>query len=151
MDVGFACCGSHADRLVLEHPSKAAHGVSFEVGKVDHEVVVGEMVTYDVVFQVLLVAHGNTHLSVFVHQVEGSDGVESVSVDGLPVLAHVLPAASVSRAALHECAVRFVHKIADKSGLQVVVATHLAGTDLDGHSAVCLHSESLVDAHERFG
>ena len=35
--------------------------MSFEVGEVDHEVIVGQMLSYDVVFQVLLILDGNAY------------------------------------------------------------------------------------------
>lgn len=75
--------------------------MSLEVGQVNHEVVVGQMLAHDVVLQVLLVLDGNAYLSELVHQVDGKDGVEAVLVNGLPVLLGVLSCTAIGRAALY--------------------------------------------------
>ena len=40
VDVGLSIAGSHADALVFQHTAKSAHGMTLEVGKVNHEIVV---------------------------------------------------------------------------------------------------------------
>ena len=84
VDVSLAVRRGHADGGILHHAAEAAHGVSLEVGQVDHEVVVSQMLAHDVILQMFLVADGNAYLAELVHQVDGEDGVEAVFVDGLP-------------------------------------------------------------------
>ena len=86
VDVALAIGGGNADGGILEHSAEAAHGVTLKVGKVDHEVVVGKVVAYDVIFQVLLILDRYAHLAIFVHDVNSKEAVETMLVDGLPVL-----------------------------------------------------------------
>ena len=123
--------------------------MTFEVGQVDHEVVVGQVAAHDVVFQVLAVLDGNAYLVVFVHDINGKDGIESVFMDGLPMFRHVLSAAAVGRAAFHDGAVDALHEVADECGFEVVGVASFAGRYLHGHAAFGLHAQGLVDLDER--
>ena len=151
VDVGLAGGGGHADALVLQHAAEAAHHMTLEVGQVDHEAVVLELLAHDVVFDPRGVAHGDAHILFLVHQHHLGDGVEAVGVNGLPMLALVLAGTAVGRAALHNGAVDFIDKLADEGGLEVVVAAHLARADFHGHASVGLHTELLVDLDQTFG
>ena len=147
VDVCLAGGRGHADAGVLQHTAEATHLVTLEVGEVDHEVVVLQVVTHDVVLQVCRVGHGNLHLALLVHQVHTEDRVEAVLVDGLPVLLRVLARAAVGRAALYDGAVDRLHQLADECGLQVVRVAALARADFHGYAACGLQAQCLVDFH----
>ena len=120
-----------------------------EVGEVDHEVVVGQMLTHDVVFQVLLILDGDAYLAELIHQVNGKDAVEAMFVNRLPVFLWVLARTAISRATLYDGAVHLFHQIANQRGLQIVCVTAFARRNLHCHTALCLNAQCLVDFHQR--
>ena len=40
MDVRLPGCRGNTDGLVLDHTAKAAHGMPFEMGQIDHEIII---------------------------------------------------------------------------------------------------------------
>ena len=63
----------------------------------------------------------------------------------------VLAAAAIRRAALDDGAVHLVHQIANQRRLQVVVAAALARTDFHAYTSVLLHTQCLINLHQRLG
>ena len=86
VNIGFSGSGCNTDGGILQHAAEATHGMTFKMGQINHVVIICQMAAHDVVFQVLAVLHGNTYLVVFVHDVNCKDGVETVLVNGLPML-----------------------------------------------------------------
>ena len=101
VDVEFPGGRGHANRLVLQHTAEAAHGMSLEVGQVDHEIVVLKVRAYDVVLNMLRVFDRQLHFAFLVHDVNGGDVVVAAFGDGLTVLLGVATVAAVSRVAFH--------------------------------------------------
>ena len=40
MDVRLPGCRGNTDGLVLDHTAEAAHGMPFEMGQIDHEIII---------------------------------------------------------------------------------------------------------------
>jgi len=148
VDVALSIGRGNADGGILEHSAEAAHSVTLEVGKVDHEVVVGKVVAYDVIFQVLLILDRYAHLAIFVHDVNSKEAVETMLVDGLPVLLLIHTGARISRATLYYGAVDLINKVADEGRLEVVVVATLASRYLHCHMSLSLNAESLVNLNQ---
>ena len=113
--------------------------MTLEVSQVDHPVIVGKMISHDVVLDVATVLDGDTHLTELVHDIDGKDGIKAMLMDSLPVLGNVLTRTAISRAALHNSSTHLVHEIADECGFQVMVITGLASADFHSHTASWLH------------
>ena len=122
--------------------------MSFEVGEVDHEVIVGQMLSYDVVFLVLLILDGNAYFPKLIHQVNSKDGVEAVIVDCLPMLLRILARAAIGSAAFHDGTVYLFHEVAYQCRLQVVGIAALACRDFYADAALRLNAQRLVDLNE---
>ena len=156
--IGFAVAAGATDGEVLQRSAVATHGMSLEVVEGNHEVVVGHVASHDVVLDMCGVHHGDTYLALFVHDVHPEQGLEAVAFDNLPVVGRggalvflVAGAAAISRVALHDGAVDQHHEVFDELGPQVVGVAPLAGGDLHCHAALGVHSQCLVDFHQRLG
>ena len=125
MDIRLTCRGGYTDGGVLHHTAEAPHGMSLEVGEVDHEVVVGKVLAHDIVFQVFLVLNGDADVVELIHDVHGEDAVEAMVMNRLPMFLGILTGTAVCCAALHNRTVYLIHQIADECGFQVMGITTL--------------------------
>ena len=123
--------------------------MSLEVGQVNHEVVVGQVLPHDVVLQVLMVLNGDANLAELVHQIDSKDRVEAVLMNSLPVLPGVLAGAAVGRAALHDGAVQLFHQLANKRRFQIVRVTAFTSRYFHADAACSLHAQCLIDFNQR--
>ena len=64
--------------------------MTLEMSQINHEVVVGKMFAYNVVFQVFLVLNGNANLSELVHQIYGKNAIKTMFMYRFPMLFRVL-------------------------------------------------------------
>ena len=134
VNVHLAASRRHADALVFQHTAEAAHGVTLEVGEVDHEVVVAQMASHNVVLQVAAIDNRQVHRVFFVHDVNRGDGIVSSLGNGLTVGCGGGAATTVGSVALHDIAADQLHKIFNEFGAQVVALCRLAGTDFHSHT-----------------
>ena len=149
VDVEFAAARRHADGEVLQRPAEAAHSMPLEVREVYHEVVVRQVATHLVVFDIGGVPDRQAH---------GALGVHDVHV-AVAAFRHLLPVAlglgpageGVGRVALHQGAVHAFHQRHDELRRQLVALLRLAGAYLHRHAAQRLDAQGLEDAHQRLG
>src|SRR5574344_1770384 len=80
MNIRLTVSGSAANRQVLQCATVTTHWVTFKVVKAYHEVIICQVSSHDVVFQMCMVFHGNSNFVVFVHQVNSKQRVESMLI-----------------------------------------------------------------------
>ena len=125
--------------------------MTFEVGEVDHEVVVLEVRTYNVVVQVSTIGHGNLEFPFFVHKVYLECGKESMFLDGFPMGFGGVAASFVSSVTFYDGATHLIYELADEFGFQIVGVTAFAGGDLYGNAAFGGAAQSVIDVYQCFG
>ena len=127
VDICLAVAAGTADTEVLQCAAVSAHRVSLEVVEGNHEVVVGDMSTHDVVFDVPLVLHRDADFVVFVHDIDREVISETVSANDFPVNSRVVAlvlliarTVAVGSVAFHDGAVNRMNEVFDEFRLQVV-------------------------------
>ena len=156
MDVSLAVLAGTADGEILQRTAIAAHGMALEVVEGNHEVVVGQVASHDVVLDVRLVLDRDAYLVVFVHDVNGKILREAVTLNDLPVVLRrvaivllVGRSVAVGGVTLHDGAVHLEHQIPDEFRLQVVWIAALSGAHLHSHAPLGGNPQGLIDSHER--
>lgn len=120
VDTGLTVRSGDADALVFQHTAEASHGMAFEVGEVDHEVVVGEMASDKVFREPFCVLHGQCHGPFFIHDVDSGDFSIAALLYGAAVSGGILAVPAVCCVALHDCTFYLLDKSAYKFGAQMI-------------------------------
>ena len=151
VDVGLSVGRCHADGGILEHATETTHGMSLEVCEVDHEVVVGQVLSHDIIFNMCGVVDRNGHIALLVHEVDLEGGQEAMILDGLPMLLEGVSLSLISRVAFHDRAIHLVDKEFDEFGLEVVGIARLSGRDFHCHLSCGRSAERMIDLHQCLG
>ena len=80
--------------------------------------------------------------------VNGKEAVESMLMDGLPVLFHVLSRAAVGSIAFNNGSVYLFHQVADECRLQIVVVASFSCRYLHGNMSCRLHAQRMENLHQ---
>ena len=121
-----------------------------KMGQVDHEIIVFQMIPYNVVLEVLPVFYRNMEFSFGIHDVHPGNVKESVVFGGLHVGLRAGAFAAIGRVALHDGAVHLAHQVPDEGGLEEIVPSGFSRADFDGHPSGSRTSQGLVNLHEAF-
>ena len=152
VDPGLAGRGGNADRDVLDGTAEAAHGVPLEMREDNDEIVIHEVRAYNVIREVATAFDRQTHLPFGIHDVDRSDGRESVVGSRLQVVFGCGSAPAIGGVALDDRAVDRADQLPDQSRFQIVVAAGLSGRELHGNLFPHrLATERLVDGFQAFG
>ena len=73
VDISLACCRSHTDAGILKYATKATHSMAFEMGKINHEIIVGKMTTHNVILEVFFILNRYSNLIILVHDIDSKD------------------------------------------------------------------------------
>ena len=148
MNIGLSMGGGNANADVLQRAAKTSHGMAFKMGQYQHGIIVGKVLTNDVLLQMEAPFHRDIHLSEFIHDIAGRHGLESMIFDGFPMLLGILTLSAVSRAALDDRAVQLMHQITDQLRMQIVMPSGFAGRNLDAYLSLQFSPQSLIDTHK---
>ena len=103
---GFAA--SESDGQVLNRSAETSHRMALEVAEDEIRIVILEVASDIIEFQVLSAVHRNLHVIVLVEQVEGGDFQKAVILDNLLVHCAGSASAAVRRIAFHDRRAEFV-------------------------------------------
>lgn len=118
------------------------------MGEYDGEVVVQVVLTHKILLQMLAVLDWQSDFSVSVHDVHFGDFRETMLFCRFQMGLRFGATSAVSRIALHDSSVYFLHQIFDESGLQVVVVARFSCRKFHSHLTFGLAAESLVNFDE---
>ena len=148
MDVSLTGRRSHTDALILQYAAETSHEVSLEVCQIDDEVVVLQVRSYDVILDMLLVAHRNLEVALLIHDVHVGNVIEAMLADGVLVRLGSVAAAFIRRIALDDSAVHQFHQLSDELRFQIVMTSQLARADLHANTSGGWLTQFLVDLNQ---
>ena len=70
-----------------------------------------------------------------------------MGADGVPMLFGILTGSAIGGAAFDDGAFERIDEVSDEFGLEVVMAAHLAGGDLDADVSAKIAAEDFIDSH----
>lgn len=89
----YECGLYHPQRLPLyfdfEHASEAAHLMSFEMGEINHEVIIGKMAPDKIILKVCCITHGQQDASFLVHDIDRGNLAIASLFNGTPMVGRV--------------------------------------------------------------
>lgn len=132
-------------------PPEAAHGVAFEVGKVDHEIVVGQVSADDILGKPGCILHGQEHRAVGVHDIDGGNAAVTALFDSAAMVGGVGAVAAIGGVTFHDIAVDELNEGCDKIGAQLIALFRFACADFDSHFALRLNAKCIEYSHQSLG
>ena len=147
-----ACSCTPAEWILtfFQHSAEAAHRVSFEMGQVDHTVIVPDMGADDVVLYPFCILDGDFYLAFFVHYVHGGDFVVAALGNFSTVRGGVGAAAAIGRVAFHEGPAHFFHQGRDKLRREIVGLGRFSRGNLHGDASLLFDAEGFIDLDKAF-
>lgn len=84
---GYVSCrlGGNTYALVLQHTADATHGMTLEVGKVYHEVIICKMASHQVLREPFCILHWKIHAAFLIHYIDCGDFSITALLDGSAV------------------------------------------------------------------
>ena len=105
---------------IFEHAAEAAHRMALEMGQVNHEIIVLQMGSNDVVFYPFIIGDRNLEFTFFVHDIHIGYGFIPSFGDFLPVGFRRRTASLVSRIAFNQRTADLFHQITNQLGTEMV-------------------------------
>ena len=150
MDIGFPVCRGDSNGLVLDHASESGHRMPFEMGEVDHEVIILQMRAHNVIFYMCGVPDRYPELPFRIHDIDLGDLCKAVVSGCLHMLFGSGALAAISRVTFHDSPVDFPDELLYKLRLEIIVPTGFSGAYLHRYSAMGLMSKGLINSHKGF-
>ncbi len=148
MDIGLTCRGSDTDRLVLQHATEATHRMTFEVGKIDHKIIVFQVRTHTIVVNPCGIYDRNGEVTLLVHKIHLGNIQEAMFANGLPMFLGISATTPIGGVAFNQCATHRIHKLLNKTWLKIIVTTRLARRDLHSHPTRRRSAQGFINAHQ---
>ena len=124
--------------------------MSLEMSQVDHEIIVLDMRSDDIVFDPSVIGNRYLDLAFFIHDVNRGDPVIAALGDFLAVGGSGRAVAFVRRIAFHDVAVHLLYQRSDEFRPEVVGLLGFPGGNLHGDPSLCFYTESLIQLHKTF-
>ena len=74
----------------FQRATEAAHGMTFEMAQHNHEIVIEQILAYDIFLRRWEPAGTGMEVSKFIHDVNSADGVETMIFDSLAMVGRLL-------------------------------------------------------------